>query len=263
MAPKKQKSPPMKKAPVRKRSGRLLYGPFHPWRICPVGEHWVRAHEKTSKKGNAAPWSGHCRKNPSGKDQLYPQEMGNIAEQFFPSLNGPPAADNLGFNKPNHNGNAFDYLIRGWTKYWNEVFQPREPLDPNLVKALIATESSFNPNADTKRKGPGRARGLMQLTDATRKILLDEEGELKEHYINVSDDDAYNPNLNIGAGIRWLHRKRELASRRLRREATWEEAALEYKDVLRSPRSSHEKKKFPEIRKELNKFYERLKRGGL
>jgi hypothetical protein len=35
-------------------------------------------------------------------------------------------------------------------KYWNEVLKPETPLDPNLVKALIATESAFEKNSGIK-----------------------------------------------------------------------------------------------------------------
>jgi soluble lytic murein transglycosylase-like protein len=43
------------------------------------------------------------------------------------------------------NADKFDQQIRGWVRYWNDIFQPSDPLDPNLIKALIATESGFNP----------------------------------------------------------------------------------------------------------------------
>ena len=250
----KQKAARSRKTPrpsFRKR-GRPLFGPLHPWRLCPIGEHRVRAHERQGTKGV----STHCRKNSSHRDQIYDHEMHRIAEEFFPTINGPPSPDKLGFKKYE---NEFDPFIRGWTKYWNEILQPKDRLDPNLVKALIGTESSFNPNADTKIKGSGRARGLMQVTDGTRKILKDEEGELDEHLLTLSDKDAYDPNLNIAAGVRWLFHKRKLASAKLKREATWMEAAFEYKSVLRKPRNIREKAQFPKIRAKLEKYYKQLK----
>lgn len=68
-------------------------------------------------------------------------------------------------------------MIAGWTKYWNEVLLPKDNLDPNLVKALIATESGFNPDAKIKvGKKAGYARGLMQVTDWALNILKDEGG---------------------------------------------------------------------------------------
>ena len=42
--------------------------------------------------------------------------------------------------------NDYDQLITGWVKYWNEVLKTKIPLDPNFVKALMASESSFNSN---------------------------------------------------------------------------------------------------------------------
>lgn len=94
----------------------------------------------------------------------------------------------------------FDQLIIGWTKYWNDVLKPKIPLDPLLVKALIATESSFRSSAKIKAgKKAGYARGLMQVTDWTVKILEDEKGELRDYLVNVDQKDMNNPNLNIAA----------------------------------------------------------------
>ena len=185
--------------------------------------------------------------------------MQKIAEEFFPTLTGPLLPSDPEFK---NRGDEFDVLIRGWTKYWNEIFQPGEPLDPCLVKALIASESSFNPKPDNGIKGSDRARGMMQITDGTRKILRDEEGELKNHLVTLTDDDAYDPNLNIAAGIRWLFHKRERASAKLKRDATWMEAAFEFKSVRRNPRTRHEKKRFSVIRDRLKELYGRLSEGG-
>src|SRR5262245_45803137 len=136
--------------PRTHRRSRPLYGPLHPWRLCPLGQHWVVEHDVHRKptprrpEGATFPRSSHCQRNPSHLDRLYPLEMHNMAEKFFSALVGPPALDDFEFKA---RGNAFDALIRGWTRYWNEIFQPSEPLDPNLVKALVATESGFNPKS--------------------------------------------------------------------------------------------------------------------
>ncbi len=260
----KQKTTRLKKKasqPEPLKSERQQYGPLHPWRVCPIGQHWVRTHDVHCEPGPQHPEGtyvrhGHCHTNPSHKDHLYQQETEQIAKDFFPTLAGPPALNNLKFVK---HGNEFDQLIRGWTKYWNEIFQPEEPLDPNLVKALIATESGFNANADNGSKGDARARGLMQVTDGTRKALRDKSGRL-DHLITLTDKDAYNPNLNIAAGIRWLFEKRRLASHKLKREADWMEAILEYKGMRRKPRTTQEKINFPRIRAKLKEYYESLKK---
>ncbi len=195
---------------------------MHPWRPCPLGEHWRRPHPRKGTKGVR----GHCVKNPSHKDQIYSDELSYIADKFFNKLTGPPSSKTLTYPQ----GNKFDEHIRGWCKYWNDVFEPKERLDPDLVKALIATESGFRATIKIKDgKGQGHATGLMQVTDATQKILCDEKGELKDHLVNVDQKDLKDPCLNIAAGVRWLFRKKEIASSRLGREATWNETIVFYK----------------------------------
>jgi len=194
----------------------------HKWRLCPLGEYWKRAHPRKGTKGV----KGHCAKNPTKKDQIYSVELEYIAEKYFDKLKGPPSNNTLKYPQ----GNKFDKLIRGWCKYWNDVFPSDEPLDPNMVKALIATESGFRATIRIKDgKGQGYATGLMQVTDTTQKILCDEKGELTDHLVNVDQKELKNPNLNIAAGTRWLFRKREIASSSLGRNASWEETIMKYK----------------------------------
>jgi hypothetical protein len=74
----------------------------------------------------------------------------------------------------------------------------------------------------------------MQITADTQKRLSGEKKELKDHLIILSDNEIYNPNKNICAGVRWLFRKRETAGARLKREPSWEEVLMEYKGKLKS-----------------------------
>ncbi len=234
----------------KKRRKKLhpLFGPLHPWRECPIGQHWVRPHLRVGTKGV----KGFCRNNSSGRDQIYVPEIKKITENEFGNLKGPPCSYDLGFS----DGNEYDLLIRGWAKYWNEIFQPTDPLDPDLVKALVATESGFRSNIKKRAgKRAGWARGLLQVTDWTQEILQDEEGELGDHLVNVDQQDMFEPSANLAAGIRWLFRKRETASTKLKRQATWEEAIADYKSYL----SDMKKGKIPRSMKDLRTFYERLK----
>jgi len=225
----------------------------HPWRICPGGEHWVSSHPRRTKNG-ATQVTGHCRTNPSRKDQIYSGELKRISDGYFSYIEGKPTADNLGFK---YRGNKYDEVIAGWTKYWNEVLSPNEPLDPNLVKALIATESGFDREAKVRAgKKAGWARGLMQVTDWALEILKDEKGELRDHLIDLNQQDMTDASLSIAAGIRWLHRKRETASAKLKRPATWLEAAADYKSYLEQWRNDPDHKQM----KKLVNFYERLKK---
>ena len=142
----------------------------------------------------------HCARNPSGKDQLFPDEIQKIADQHFGAVKTKPCALLPEFGA---RGQKYDDLIAGWTQYWNDIFRPPDLLDPNLVKALIATESGFDPGQLAKKSDQNSARGLMQITNTTRKILDDHKGEIKDHYVTVTREELNDPNANICAGIRW------------------------------------------------------------
>jgi hypothetical protein len=231
---------------------------IHPWRLCSAGEHWVTTHplrvppNKSHPAGSTTTRRGHCARNPSGKDQLYPDEIQEIAKSNFLKLQSKLCPDDLGYHGV---GSAYDALISGWVQYWNEVFSPTPPLDPNLVKALIATESSFEAKELANRKNPNSARGLMQITNDTRKILADEKGELKDHFITATKAQLNDPNINICAGVRWLFVKRKLAGSKFGRVATWEEAVAEYKGV-----SNGLAKGLSQSEKIMKRFQEKLER---
>ena len=98
-----------------------------------------------------------------------------------------------------------------------------------MVKALIYTESRFKPTilADPRRQGS--ARGLMQVTNESREILGDTDGEITDHYISVTKNELNDPNTNICAGIRWLFHKRALLSTKLRQQPSWEKTVYNFK----------------------------------
>ncbi len=229
----------------------------HPWRKCPLGEHWVKEHPRKVPVSERNPTGvtivdGHCRKNPSHHEIFVAAELDEIAKLHFKNLKAVPTPDNLG----NPHGNDFDLLIGGWTQFWNDIFEPKELLDPNLVKALIASESSFNVSIST-HSNIGKARGLIQITEQTRKILADQKGELKDFLITLSKEEFYNPNLNIAAGIRWLFHKKYLATYRLKRESTWMDAIAEYKGITSQLGKGGIADK---IMKKVEEYYERLKK---
>lgn len=194
----------------------------HKWRICPLGAHWRKAHPKTRTKGVR----GHCVKNRTKRDQIYTDEILEISEKYFSKLSGSLSSSSLGFSQ----GKKFDQLILGWCRYWNDIIKDEIPLDPNLVKALIASESGFRATITIKDgKGQGYAIGLMQVTSATQKNLADEKGEIKDHYVNVDQNELRDPSLNIMAGIRWMFHKKNLLGRKLKRDVSWFEALMYYK----------------------------------
>lgn len=209
--------------------------PSHPWRNCPPGYHYVHKHPRTIPPSKSSPGGetmvrDHCRKNPSGKDQLYPDEILLISD----NAQLKSFSKRVGQLKVPKNANDFDEMIVTWTNYWNDVFLPKTPLSPNIVKALFFSESSFRMNVeDQKIRDRNFARGPLQISDETRKVLSDEDGELANHYLTLTSDDVRNPEIAIAAAVRWLFHKKDLASRYLKKDATWEEAIANYKGYLK------------------------------
>ncbi len=228
----------------------------HPWRKCSIGKHLVREHivhvhpSKTHPDGKVATWHEHCASNPSGKDELSYAEINYISETYFSSLSGLPTAGVL--TKIFPKADDYDIEIRGWVKYWNDIFSHADPLNPNVVKALIATESSFDPKP-TKYK---YVYGLMQITGQTHQYLIGANKELKDYFFRFSTDELKKPSSNISAGVRWLFRKKQTASALLHREASWEETVEDYKAILE--KRVHGKPYNPKPMEDFRKYYKLL-----
>ncbi len=233
----------------------------HQWRICPIGKHYVKEHplhipsSRENPEGHDVKRRGHCADNPSHHDILSYDELQLITQNHFSNLIRLPSAGTL---TQFPRADEFDRYIGGWVQYWNDIFKPEELLDPNSVKTLIASESSFRPESDTPQRTPGKnkvighARGLMQLTESTWRIISGQEhtGEIKDHFIFVNHADIIDPSANICVGVRWLFTKKTEARERLHRMATWDEAIAEYKGVLEgiientNPDPEHKMQKF-------------------
>lgn len=232
---------------------------IHHWRKCGRGEHLVREHpihvppSKKHPKGKESVCHEHCAKNPSGKDELSYAEIKYISTIYFSDLQGLPTAEALTKEFPN--ADKYDAEIRGWTQYWNDIFKLDDPLDPNVVKALIATESSFDPQP----KKHAHVYGLMQITGKTHQFLCGTKHELRDHYICVSATELVDESANICAGVRWLFRKRETAASLLQRKASWEEVVEDYKAILEL--RIHNKPYNPKPMEDFRKYYKILSEG--
>ncbi len=224
-----------------------------PWRVCPLGEHWVRRHSKYLKTGKLTDHDGHCRKNPSKKDLLKGDEMDLISiMDLFLNPKVKVSKKNLKLPLVSlERQNKYDDLISGWTAYWNNIFQLKNPLHPNHVKALIATESTFDPEVKAFNPAPtGPAIGLMQMTEQASRWAKDYKlGEYRDHFIDLEYEELSDPNRNIALGVRHLFRKRETAKGALKREPSWLEVLMDYKGMLRSktPKSKAVRIKLSEI----------------
>lgn len=180
------------------------------------------------------------KKNPSGvtiRDQhqkrlpgtyLDLNEINSIFRDYDRTNIVYPAAGKLPEYK--EKSDKFDDQIAVWTNYFNNKFKIVPPLEPNVVKALIASESSFNTSARTIV-----AIGIAQITKDTLKILQNPDGEVKEFIFGkIRQKDLENPDIAIPMGVRWLAWKRERAMSKLGRTPTNEEIILEYKGLLKS-----------------------------
>ena len=202
----------------------------HPWRKCPLGYHWrssshVDAHIRKNLNVKEHYRKGTCVKNRSGKDILYNDEIYLIANSYFSKLGKNVSKNTLG----NPRANRFNHLIEGWTQYWNDIFKPKIPLDPDFIKALIISESSFNPRSKNfASKRAGYAFGLMQVTEQTVKFLAGHRKEIRNHFLYIDQKDLFDPVINIAAGIRGLFRKKEIANAKLG-DASWLETIRFYK----------------------------------
>lgn len=125
----------------------------------------------------------------------------------------------------------YDEIIAVWTDYFNIKFSAKPPLDPDTVKALIASESGFRVDPPENKK----AFGITQITPDTLKIVQDPNGETKEFIFNkIRKKDLKDPSIAIPMGVRWLFRKRATAMNQLKRAPNHEELILEYKGMLKS-----------------------------
>ncbi|MCC7441864.1 MAG: type II toxin-antitoxin system death-on-curing family toxin [Bdellovibrionales bacterium] len=257
--PKKRGEPPPRKTP-QETPPKEDSAKSHPWRLCPIGMHWVREHELTLPPTLELPERetlrrGHCRTNPSGREIYTSDELREIARLHFEGLRNNPEAMPVPDPWDYPNQNRYDLSIAGWTKFWNETLNPDDPLTPDLIKVLIATETSFRDLPDTPSHA-GAARGPLQITESTRKILQDPKGELKEHLIQMTKEESREIDVNLAAGIRWLHHKRHLVKSRLKREVTWDEAAAEYKGIFKDIGRDE---KTDEIMKKLKGLHEEIR----
>ena len=259
--PSKSAKSKVRKSTKEKDFPKEPLSPVHPWRVCPYGEHWVRKHpleippSKTYPEGHTVTRREHCARNPSGLDQLYAEEMTEIASQHFSDLKNKPCPLDLNFKGK---GDQYNDLIAGWVQYWNDILKPDEPLEPNLIKALIASESGFEPLRLAKKTDSNSARGLTQITNDTRKLLGEGHDDLKDHLITVTKGELNDPNVNICAGVRWIFEKRRLSSISIKRTATWLETIWEYKGV----KLAKSKEEAEKIRKIFNGYYEVLQKCG-
>jgi hypothetical protein len=144
----------------------------------------------------------------------------------------------------------FDDCIAVWVDYFNKKLNLNSPIDPDMIKALIASESSFKPLATNKT-----ATGLTQITTATLKILLNQKGEVKDYlFKGLQKKNLNDPNVSIALGVRWIAYKKVYEDKLLNRNATSDEVIQLYKGIL-----NDKSEKASEIMKNYREMYGKLK----
>lgn len=184
----------------------------HTLKMAPPGSHVVKRHTKISQNGIKYCVKAHTRKNRGKKAILLPENLLYLywhGDRDFPSVGAVKGFDEYP---------ELDSVIQFWLNFWKEQGLPfPEDLDPLLIKALIAKESSFRTQVRTRAKNSS-ATGLMQILQSTLYRL---EGipdsrkniEVPDHYLQLKLEDLTDPVINIAAGTRWLSHKYYLLCR--------------------------------------------------
>lgn len=138
-----------------------------------------------------------------------------------------------------------------WADYFSKKLSVDPPLDPDVIKALIASESGFREDPKENKI----AFGITQITKATLEIVQNPSGEAKEFiFSQIRQKDLKDPKVAIAIAARWLSRKKATAKSKLGREPTAEEIILEYKGLLKSNTKYKDK-----ALKNFREYYEMLK----
>lgn len=167
---------------------------------------------------------------------LAKDEMFSIFETYSKESITYPRPHELEFKG---RGNKYDDLIAVWTDYFNKIYADSAlPIDPDAIKALIGSESGFDPDPTSNKV----AFGITQITKQTLAALQDSKGEAKDFiFKDIRLKDLKDPNVAIPLAIRWLFRKNQTATAKLGRPPSIEEIILEYKGLLKSKSKYKEK----------------------
>ena len=122
--------------------------------------------------------------NPSGNFDKFTKKVKVTYYKDSKMYDGINSSNGYGSSAASKSGsrNAYDSYIRASAE--------RHGVDPALMKAMMHTESAFNPNA----RSPVGAQGLMQLMPSTAKRLVSYKRKV----------ELFNPDLNIKGGTMYL-----------------------------------------------------------
>ncbi len=176
-----------------------------PSEMCPPGHHVVLGHERVCESGTVTWVDAHIRRN---RGKIGP---GLLKENMhFLFWNSKKKYSSLKEIKGYEGkGAEYDQLIQFWLDYWrSQGIEFPNDLDPLIIKAMIAVESTFNPRAVTTSK-ISTASGLMQITDQSLRILggfpnKNKWIEMRNHLIHIEKLDKLDPVISVAMGTRLL-----------------------------------------------------------
>ena len=132
----------------------------------------------------------------------------------------------------NEDYNQYDLIIAEVVAFWNKEFfndtnPPNEPLDPNLVKAIIYQESRVGYYG-------GVDKNIMQVGNVGDPSIKTLRGEFKEYWIHNDEKILlkYNAKVesaqdSINWGVRWLYHKAQGITKENKRYwKSWKEAVV-------------------------------------
>lgn len=164
-------------------------------KMAPPGHHVVSRQARISKFGIKYYVKAHVRRNRGKKIVLLPE---NILYLYW---HGDREYPSLGSIKGFEEFRELDSVIQFWLQYWKEFGLPfPKNIDPLLIKAIIAKESSFRLFASATGSS---AYGLMQITNKTRKDIKG----IQDGILDLEREDLKDPVISIAMGIRWLSYK--------------------------------------------------------
>lgn len=179
----------------------------HEDEMCPPGYCIVGPYQRKDRSGKVVPVHRHLRRLVGIEAQrLYAENLEYL--YWHSGQTFPPLRPIKGFERT-EGANDYDGPIQFWLDYWRSKGLPYpEGLEPLVIKAQIAVESSFRADKSSKTG----AAGLMQLTRTTIRALGGAKGpdgvpEVRRDQVVMRRGQASESVVNIAGGIRWLSQK--------------------------------------------------------
>jgi hypothetical protein len=144
-------------------------------KITTVREHPMQVPVSAKNPGGITIRDQHLRRLPG--TYLKREEINGVFKNYPRKGIIYPSSGKISEHK---NSDKYDDLIAVWTHYFNDKLKTEPPFDPDVFKALLASESGFRLDIPKNKM----AFGIAQITKETWMILQDQKGEAKAFIFN-------------------------------------------------------------------------------